>query len=85
MEEPFYGNGAGVQMSFDFVSSESQACVNSQAWLAIPYHWYNIDAAIEAWLNCRRRKQPRSNCTCPLNCSVTFNRKSHDDWELVRR
>ena len=85
MEEPFYGCGAGVQMSFDFVSNESQASVNSPTWLVLPYHWYNTDALVEAWLNCRRRKQSRSACTCPLNCSVTVDRRSHDDWELDRR
>ena len=85
MEEPFYGNGAGVQMSFDFVSDESQASVNSQAWLALPNHWYNANATIEAWLNCRWRREYRSACTCPFDCSVTCNRRSHDDWELGRR
>ena len=68
MEEPFYGNGAGVQTSFDFSSTTGPIPTN---WLALPYHWYNVDALVEAWLNCRRRQHDRSSCTCPLNCSVT--------------
>ncbi len=65
MEEPFYGNGAGVQMPLPFEGEETSP-EGDGLWLEVPYRWANVDALIEAWAYCSRRRQGRSTYPYPL-------------------
>lgn len=58
MEDPFYGNGSGVQQSFDFSQEEPKGHTRhfqSVKWLEIPYHFYPVDDIIRAWASCSRQ------------------------------
>jgi len=64
MEEPFYGNGAGVQINLPFEgeTTAAQAAIISCLGLA---HYGSAERVIEAWAYCSRRRVHVSACRYP--------------------
>lgn len=59
MEDPFYGNGSGVQQSFDFSKEKSSGNTKrfqSAKWLEVPCHFYPVADVVRAWASCSRQR-----------------------------
>lgn len=64
MEDPFYGNGAGVQLTFPFAFEQAEA------WLVLPYHPVDIRPPLLDWVLSRSEVGGQRVSTGPYGSSL---------------